>query len=137
MSFEKNDNVAILVAISVIALVLVAAANFNLSYMAFAAPKKGDSSSSDSSTRHTNDVSALGGSPSSSSAASTGLNSNILTKKQLSSLTSCINTANKSEGLTHKVVTNCLDVAKGTASASTTSTSGSPSSIASVATPRS
>ncbi|MFL6369540.1 MAG: hypothetical protein ACJ72F_01765, partial [Nitrososphaeraceae archaeon] len=100
-------------------------------------PKKGDSSSSDSSTRHTNDVSALGGSPSSSSAASTGLNSNILTKKQLSSLTSCINTANKSEGLTHKVVTNCLDVAKGTASASTTSTSGSPSSIASVATPRS
>ena len=138
MSFEKNDNVAILVAISVIALALIAAANFNHSHMAFAAPKKGDSSSSDSSTRHTSDVSALGGSPSSSSsAASPGLNSNVLTKKQLSSLTSCINTANKSEGLTHKVVTNCLDVAKRTASASTTSTSGSPSSIAPVATPRS
>jgi hypothetical protein len=137
MSYEKNNNAAILVAISVIALALVATTNFYHSYMAFAAPKKGDISSSDSTTRHTNGVSTLGGSSSSSSAASPSLNSNVLNKKELSSLTSCITTANKSEGLTHKVVTNCLDIARGTASASTTSTSSSPSSIAPIATPRS
>ena len=138
MSYEKNNNATILVAISVIALALVATTNFYHSYMAFAAPKKGDSSSSsDSTTRHTSGVSTLGGSSSSSSAASPSVNSNVLNKKELSSLTSCITTANKSEGLTHKVVTNCLDIARGTASASTTSTSSSPSSIAPIATPRS
>ena len=141
MSYEKNNNAAILVAISVIALALVATTNFSHSYMAFAAPKKDDSSSSgDSTTRHTNGVSTLGGSSSSSSsAASRSLNSNVLNKKELSSLISCINTANKSDGLTHKVVTNCLDIARGTvsASASTTSTSSSPSSIAPISTPRS
>ena len=65
MSYEKKNNATILVAISVIALALVATTNFYHSYMAFAAPKKGDSSS-DSTTRHTNGVSTLGGSSSSS-----------------------------------------------------------------------
>lgn len=135
MSCKKNNTAAILIAISVIALALVTTTSFNHSYTALAAPKKDASGST--TTRHTNGVSTLGGSsPSSSSVASPSINSNVLTKKELSSLISCINTANKSQGLTHKVVTNCLDIARGTTSASTStpSISGSPSSIAPTAT---
>jgi hypothetical protein len=133
MSYKIN-NAAILIAMSVIALALVTTTSFNHYYTAFAVSKKSRSTGSD-----TNGVSTLGGiSPSSSSA--TTPNSNTLTKKELSSLISCINTANKSgEGLTHKVVTNCLDTARGitSATASSTTTSSSSPSIAPSATSKS
>jgi hypothetical protein len=132
MSYKKNNNsTAIMVSVSVIALVLASMSGFNHSYTAFAAPKKGGSSS----TGHTNGVTTLGGggSSSSSSAATTSPNnSNVLTKKELSSFTSCIKTANSSQGLTHKIVTGCLDTARGItpASSSTGTATSSPSSIA-------
>jgi hypothetical protein len=124
MSYKIN-NAAILIAMSIIALALVTTTSFNHYYTVFAVSKKSRSTGSD-----TNGVSTLGGiSPSSSSA--TTPNSNTLTKKELSSFISCINTANKSgEGLTHKVVTNCLDTARGITSATasrTTTSSSSPS----------
>jgi hypothetical protein len=40
-------------------------------------------------------------------------NPKALSKKELKSFISCINTANKSQVLAHKVATNCLDTAKG------------------------
>ena len=142
MSYKKNNPIAIMVAVSVIALALVSMSGFDHSYLAFAVSKKGKSSSSSgSSTGHTNGVTTLGGgSSSSSSSAGTTTNSNILTKKELSTFTSCIKTANSSQGLTHKTVTNCLDTAKGitptttASSASTTTSSSSPPSIAPSAT---
>lgn len=131
MSYKRNNSIAILVIVSAIALTLVITTSFNHSYIAFAVSKKtGPKSGSGLST--------LGEVPSPSSTSSssaTAPNSNALTKKEMSSFTSCINTANKSaEGLTHKVVTNCLDTAKGvtsaTASSSTTkSSSGSSLSL--------
>ena len=129
MSSKNNQkSTAIIMAISVLALALLTTASFNHSYTAFAVSKK-------SSPKSGSGISTLGEVPSSSSSSSaTAPNSNTLTKKQLSSFTSCINTANKSvEGLTHKVVTNCLDIAKGvtstTASSSTTKGSSSGSSL--------
>ena len=128
MSYDKNNKGSIIIAIgitaSVIALALVTTASFNHSYTAFAVSKK------------SNGVTTLGGlssSPSSSfssSSTSTGIpNPHTLTKKQLSSFISCINTANKSvQGLTHKVVTNCLDIAKGTLTSSIPATSSAASS---------
>jgi hypothetical protein len=119
VSYKKNNSIVIFIAVSVIALALVATSIFNHSYTAFAASKKGSSSSSNN-----NGVTTLGGSsttsssPSSSSAAATP-NSNALTKKELSSFIDCIRTANGSQGLTHKVVTNCLDTAKGITSVTT------------------
>jgi hypothetical protein len=129
MSYKKNNSTAIMVAVSIIALALVTATSFNHSYTAFAASKKAGGGGGAS---HTNGVTTLGGS--SSSAATGTPNSNALTKKELSSLISCINAANKSQGLTHKVVTNCLDMAKGITPASTIGRSSVPSSIASTAT---
>ena len=124
MSYKKSNSYAILVAISVIALALVTTASFNHSYTVFAAPKK--SSSKGSSTGNNNGVTTLGGNPpppssssSSSSSAAATPNSNALTKKELSSFIDCIRTANGSQGLTHKVVTNCLDMAKGITSVTT------------------
>jgi hypothetical protein len=120
VSYKKNNSIVIFIAVSVIALALVATSIFNHSYTAFAASKKGSSSSSS----NNNGVTTLGGSsttsssPSSSSAAATP-NSNALTKKELSSFIDCIRTANGSQGLTHKVVTNCLDTAKGITSVTT------------------
>jgi|SRR5918911_1723175 hypothetical protein len=126
MPYKNNYSTAIIIALSVIALALIAAVSFNHSYTAFAAPKKGGGGST--STKGP----TLGGGPSSSATSTT--NSNVLTKKELSSFTSCINTANKSQGLTHKVVTDCLDTARGITSASSSSTgttkSSSPPSIA-------
>jgi hypothetical protein len=128
MSYKRNNSIAILVIVSAIALTLVTTTSFNHSYIAFAVSKKtGPKSGSGLST--------LGEVPSPSSTSSssaTAPNSNALTKKEMSSFTSCINTANKSaEGLTHKVVTNCLDTAKGvtsaTASSSTTKSSSDSS----------
>jgi hypothetical protein len=125
MSYDKNNkgSIAIVIAASVIALALVTTASFNHSYTVFAVSKK----SSDG----TKGVTTLGGVSSSptSSSTSTGIPSpNTLTKKQLSSFVSCINTANKAvQGLTHKVVTNCLDIAKGTILTSTTSSAASSS----------
>ena len=125
MSYKGNNSAAILVTVSLIALALVTTTCFNHSYTAFAVSKKtGPKSSSGLST--------LGEvPPSSSSSSAAAPNSNTLTKKQLSSFTSCINTANKSpEGLTHKVVTNCLDIAKGvtsTTASSSSTTKGSSS----------
>ena len=109
MSYEKNNkgSIAIVVAASVIALALVTTSSFNHSYTVFAVSKKSGG------------VTTLGGV---SSAATSS--PNTLTKKQLSSFISCINTANKSvQGLTHKVVTNCLDIAKGTILTSAASSS--------------
>jgi hypothetical protein len=88
-----------LVAISVIALTLATAASFNHYYSALAASK-------------TNTGSSNSGSSSACAAAGT-TNPKALTKKELNSFISCITTANKSQGLTHKIVTNCLDTAKG------------------------
>jgi hypothetical protein len=142
MSYKKNNPAAILIATSVIALALVTTTSFNHSYTAFAAPKK---DSSGGSTSHANGVTTLGGRTATTTlggrTATNTPNTNALTKKELSSLISCINTANKSLGLTHKVVTNCLDTAKGiTPSSSTTTasaaTSNSPSSMAPIVTPR-
>jgi hypothetical protein len=123
MSYKRNNFYAILIAASLIALAFVTTTSFNHSYMVFAVSKKTDRPKGGSS------IATLGGDSSSSSSSTTTPNPNTLTKKQLSSFTSCINTANKSEGLTHKVVTNCLDTAKGitSATASSTTTSGSTS----------
>ncbi len=120
-------------AVSVIALALVATSIFNHSYTAFAASKKTGTANNG----HNNSITTLGSipSPSSSSSSATATHSsNTLTKKEVSSLISCINTANKSEGLTHKVVTNCLDIAKGktltpASSAVSTASTNSPSLI--------
>jgi hypothetical protein len=119
----------------VIALALVTTISFNHSYTAFAVSKK--SSGGGSSKGSTGGGFTIGGTSSSSSA--TTANPNALTKKELSSFISCINTANKSsEGLTHKVITNCLDTTKGitpttTAASSSTTTGGSSSSSPSLA----
>jgi hypothetical protein len=128
MLYKRKNSYAILVASSLIALALVTTTSFNHSYTAFAVSKKTGNS------KGNNGFPTLGGisSPSSSSSSSTTTpNSKSLTKKELSSFISCINTANKSEGLTHKVVTNCLDTARGitsaTASSTTTSSNSSPS----------
>ena len=115
-----------MMAVPVIALALVTTTSFNHSYTVFAASKK----TGNGDTGHTNGVTTLGSisSPSSSTATPS---SNILTKKQISSLISCINTANKAEGLTHKVVTSCLDI-KGktpTTSAAHTASTSNPSLI--------
>jgi hypothetical protein len=121
VSYKKNNSIVIFIAVSVIALALVTTASFNHSYTAFAASKKGSSSSSSSSTSNNNGVNTLGGSSttSSSSSAAATPNSNALTKKELSSFIDCIRTANGLQGLTHKVVTNCLDTAKGITSVTT------------------
>ncbi len=129
MSHKRTKNCTpVIIAVSIIALALVTTISFNHSYTAFAVSKKtGGTSSSKSSS---GGGFTIGGTSSSSSA--TTANPNALTKKELSSFTSCINAANKStEGLTHKVVTNCFDTAKGitpaTAASSSTTTSGSSS----------
>jgi hypothetical protein len=117
MSYDKNDksSIAIIIAASIIALALATTASFNHSYTAFAVSKKSNGG-----------VTTLGGVSSSTSTGIAG--PNTLTKKQLSSFISCINTANKVvQGLTHKVVTNCLDIAKGTILTSTTSSAASSS----------
>jgi hypothetical protein len=75
-------------------LTLVTAAGFT-HYSALAVSKKVDSSSS--TTKDT----------------STTINPNSLTQKELKSFISCVTTANKSQGLTHKVVRTCLDTALG------------------------
>ena len=128
MLYKRNNSTAILVIVSAIAFTLVTATSFNHSYTAFAVSKK-------TSPKSGSGLSTLGEVPTSSSSSSSSAttpNSNTLTKKQLSSFTSCINTANKSaEGLTHKIVTNCLDTAKGVTSttASSSTTKGSSSSL--------
>src|ERR671933_2492103 len=128
MSYKGNNSAAILVTVSLIALALITTTCFNHSYTAFAVSKK-------TSPKSGSGLSTLGEVPTSSSSSSSSAttpNSNTLTKKQLSSFTSCINTANKSaEGLTHKIVTNCLDTAKGltsTTASSSSTTKGSGSS---------
>jgi hypothetical protein len=129
---NSKNSTAIIMAVSVIALALVATSIFNHSYTAFAASRKTGTANNG----HNNSITTLGSipSPSSSSSATATHSSNTLTKKEVSSLISCINTANKSEGLTHKVVTNCLDIAKGktltpTSSAVSTASTSSPSLI--------
>lgn len=112
----KNALSSILVAILVIALTLVTAASFNHSYSALAVSNTG------------------GNSVSSSSSATTTTNPKALSKNDLNSLIDCINTANNSRGLTHKVLTNCLDTVKGITPS--TSTSGATS-TASTTTPSS
>ena len=139
MSHKNTKNcTSVILAVSLIALTLVITSGFNHSYTALAVSSKkggGGDSSGTSSKSSSGGGFAIGGTSSSSSSATTA-SPNALTKKELSSFVACINTANKStEGLTHKVVTNCLDTAKGiipaaTAASSSTTTSGgsSPSS---------
>jgi len=129
MFYKKYKSYTIWVAVSLIALILLTTSGFNHSYTAFAASKK-DGSSSTSSKSSSGGGFTIGGT---SSSSATTANPNALTKKELSSFVSCINTANKStEGLTHKVATNCLDTAKGitptTAAASSSTTTGRSSS---------
>lgn len=125
MSYKRNNSYAILITASLIALALITTTSFDHSYTAFAVSKKTGTSSKSSTGGSSGGF--LGG-------ASSITNSNILTKKELSSFISCINTSNKSaEGLTHQVVTNCLDAARGitpaiAASSSTTTGSSSKSS---------
>jgi hypothetical protein len=94
MLYEKTNSPAILMALAAITLTLVTAAGLT-HYPALAVSKKGDSSSS--TTKDT----------------STNTNPNSLTQKELKSFISCVTTANKSQGLTHKVVRTCLDTALG------------------------
>jgi hypothetical protein len=134
MSYKRNNSYAILITASLIALALITTTSFNHSYTVFAVSKKTDTSSKSSSGGSSSGgVTTLGGG---SSSSGTVPNSNTLTKKELSSFTSCINTANKSEGLTHKVVTNCLDTARGiisSAASSSSTTTGSSRSSPSLA----
>jgi hypothetical protein len=135
MSYKRNNSYAILITASLIALALITTTSFNHSYTVFAVSKKTDTSSKSSSGGSSSGggVTTLGGG---SSSSATAPNSNTLTKKELSSFTSCINTANKSEGLTHKVVTNCLDTARGiisSAASSSSTTTGSSRSSPSLA----
>ena len=127
MSYKRTKNcIPIIIAVSIIALALVTTISFNHSYTAFAVLKKkgGSSGTTTSSKGNSGGGFTIGGASSSSSA--TTANTNALTKKELSSFVSCINTANKStEGLTHKVVTNCLDTAKGITPTTTTAASSS------------
>lgn len=116
MSYKKTYFSSILVVISIIALTLVTAASFNHNYTAFAASKTKTGSianhaSSSSTTKSAS--SKTGGKSVSSSATPTITNPKALTKKELNSFIRCINTANISQGLTHKVVTNCLDTVRG------------------------
>jgi hypothetical protein len=53
-----------------------------------------------------------------------------LYKKELNSFISCINTANKSQGLTHKIATNCLDTSKGITPSSIGGAAGSTAAAA-------
>jgi hypothetical protein len=137
MSYKRTKScIPIIIAVSIIALALVTTISFNHSYTAFAVSKKkgGSSGTTTSSKGSTGGGFTIGGTSSSSSA--TTANPNALTKKELSSFISCINTANKStEGLTHKIVTNCLDTAKGitptTANAASSSTTTGRSSSSS------
>jgi hypothetical protein len=119
VSYKKNISCnAILMAVSLIALALVTATTFNHSYTAIASTKNNDATSL-----------TLGGGPSSSSsrdATGPSANSDILTKKQLSAFTDCIDTANKSQGLTDKVVTNCLGEAKAPLALADTGTTRTP-----------
>lgn len=121
MSYDKNNkgSIAIIIVMtaSIMTLAVVTIASSNHSYTAFAVSNKSNGGGIVVPTR--------GGVSSSTSAGIS--NANTITKKQLSSFISCINTANKSaQGLTHKVVTNCLDIARGTlASIPATSSSGS------------
>jgi hypothetical protein len=137
MSYKRTKNcIPIIIAVSIIALALVTTISFNHSYTAFAVLKKkgGSSGTTTSSKGNSGGGFTIGGASSSSSATTS--NPNALTKKELSSFISCINTANKStEGLTHKIVTNCLDTAKGitptTANAASSSTTTGRSSSSS------
>ena len=90
MSF-RTSSFAILVAIAAITLALVTAASFT-HYSAFAVSKKDDSTTT--TTKGTSTTSAA-------------TNSNSLTSKELKSFINCVTTANKAQGLTHKVVRSC------------------------------
>jgi len=106
MSF-RTSSFAILVAIAAITLALVTAASFT-HYSAFAVSKKDDSSTT-TTTKGTSTTSAA-------------TNSNSLTSKELKSFINCVTTANKAQGLTHKVVRSCLDTALGIPAASSAGT---------------
>jgi len=106
MSF-RTSSFAILVAIAAITLALVTAASFT-HYSAFAVSKKDDSTTT-TTTKGTSTTSAA-------------TNSNSLTSKELKSFINCVTTANKAQGLTHKVVRSCLDTALGIPAASSAGT---------------
>ena len=106
MSF-RTSSFAILVAIAAITLALVTAASFT-HYSAFAVSKKDDSSTT-TTTKGTSTTSAA-------------TNSNSLTSKELKSFINCVTTANKAQGVTHKVVRSCLDTALGIPAASSAGT---------------
>ena len=90
----KTNSPTIYLAIAAITLALVTAASFT-HYSALAVSKKGSSSSNTKGT------------------SSTSTNPKSVSSKELKSFISCVTTANNSQGLTHKIVTGCLDTAKG------------------------
>src|SRR6188472_4471833 len=102
MSF-RTSSFAILVAIAAITLALVTASSFT-HYSAFAVSKKDDSTTT-TTTKGTSTTSAA-------------TNSNSLNSKELKSFINCVTTANKAQGVTHKVVRSCLDTALGIPAAS-------------------
>jgi hypothetical protein len=113
MSF-RTSSFAILVAIAAITLALVTAASFT-HYSAFAVSKKDDSTTT--TTKGTSTTSAA-------------TNSNSLTSKELKSFINCVTTANKAQGLTHKVVRSCLDTALGIPAASSAGTAAAAAAAA-------
>jgi hypothetical protein len=105
---NDNSTAIILLTVSVLGLALVFTDSFGYSHVVFAVSKKNVGS-----IDHTNGITTRGSISTSCSASPTATpNSNVLTEKELSPFISCIKTANRSEGLTHKVFTNCLDIAK-------------------------
>lgn len=105
----KTNSPTILVAIAAITLALVTAASFT-HYSALAVSKKDSSSSNTKGT------------------SSTSTNPKSVSSKELKSFISCVTTANNSQGLTHKIVTGCLDTAKGIPPAAPGTTAGAATS---------
>jgi hypothetical protein len=104
-----NNSAVIVMTVLVLGLGLVTTVSFSHSYIVFAVSKKNVSG-----PVHINTITSLSNvsMPSSSSGSADTASSNVLTNKQLNSFISCIKTANGSEGITHKVFTSCLDIAK-------------------------
>ena len=126
MIYKKDYVIAITIA--AITLVLVTSTSFTHYYPQLAIAAKTTKSKSNSGGGGTVSLGSSGSSTGSSSASTTSAaNPNSLTSKELKSFTSCITTANKSQGLTHKIVTGCLDTAKGITPLTTTTPGAAPS----------
>lgn len=126
MSYRDTTSSSILV--MAIAFTIITAASFNHN-SAFAVSKTKTGSSS-TVNLGSSGIGGSSGSSTTAKSASSVTNPNVLTKKELSSFRSCITTANKSQGLTHKVVSDCLDTAKGISPLTTSKATSSGASAA-------